>query len=195
MVYSRFLNKACIITNPEKELKPDGSASDPWTLCSVLQVEVLKTLINLIPIWSSGIMIAVLINQHSFPVLQALTLDRRLIGDFKIPPGSFGIFTVLALTIWVTLYDRAIIPLLSPYTKNPHGIGVRARIGLGLFISILATASAALVERRRRAIALRQGFADNPRGQVSWLFELLTPIFHIVIVWDNYMNLYAIFSG
>lgn len=171
----RFLNKACMISNPEKELKADGSPSDPWNLCSVMQVEVLKTLIDLLPIWSAGIMIAVLISQHSFPVLQALTMDRRLAGNFKIPPGSFGIFSVLTLTIWVALYDRAIVPLLSKYTKNPHGIGIRARIGLGLFISILATATAALVERRRRATALRQGLADEPKVQVEMSAMWLIP--------------------
>ncbi|XP_047947032.1 protein NRT1/ PTR FAMILY 1.2-like [Salvia hispanica] len=134
-----FFNKACIIINSEKEVNPDGSPSDPWRLCTVMQVEVLKSLIDLVPVWSAGIMIAVLINQHSFPVIQALTLDRTLAGNFQIPAGSFGIFSVIALTLWVVLYDRAIVPRLSKYTKNPRGIGVRARIGLGLFISCLAT--------------------------------------------------------
>ena len=149
-------------------MNPDGSPSDPWRLCTVMQVEVLKSLIDLVPVWSAGIMIAVLINQHSFPVIQALTLDRTLAGNFQIPAGSFGIFSVIALTLWVVLYDRAIVPRLSKYTKNPRGIGVRARIGLGLFISCLATASAALVERKRRAAALRQGLQDNPKA-VVWL--------------------------
>ncbi|KAH6779007.1 Major facilitator superfamily protein [Perilla frutescens var. hirtella] len=171
----RFLNKACIISNPEKELDADDSPSDPWKLCSVLQVEVLKSLIDLVPIWSTGIMIAVLISQHSFPVVQALTLDRRLAGNFKIPPGSFGIFSVITLTLWVALYDWAIVPLLAKYTKNPRGIGLRARIGIGLFISCFATATAALVERRRRAAALHQGLADYPKAQVDMSAMWLVP--------------------
>ncbi|XP_057785770.1 protein NRT1/ PTR FAMILY 1.2-like [Salvia miltiorrhiza] len=171
----RLLNKACILSNPEKEVNADGSASDPWRLCSVLQVEVLKSLIDLLPVWSAGIMIAVLINQHSFPVIQALTLDRRLAGNFKIPPGSFGIFSVIALTLWVVLYDRAIVPQISKYTNNPRGIGVRARIGAGLFISCIATATAALVERKRRAAALQQGLADHPKQQVDMTAMWLVP--------------------
>ncbi|KAL8505887.1 hypothetical protein ACS0TY_016927 [Phlomoides rotata] len=171
----RFLNKACIIRNPEKEINLDGSASDPWTLCSVIQVEVLKSLIELLPIWSTGIMIGVTISQHTFPVLQAGTLDRRLVGDFKIPPGSFGLFGVLTLTLWVTLYDRIIVPILFKRTNNARGIRVTTRIGIGLFVSCLAMAAAALVERARRAKALHQGLADYPKTQVEMSAMWLIP--------------------
>ncbi|KAG8376044.1 hypothetical protein BUALT_Bualt09G0022700 [Buddleja alternifolia] len=171
----RHLNKACIIRNREKELKADGSASDPWSLCSVLQVEVLKSLIELLPMWSTGIMIAVTISQHTFPVLQASTLNRRLIGNFDIPPASFGLFGILTLTIWLTLYDRVLVPRLSKHTKSSRGIGVKTRIGVGLFISCLATATAALVERTRRSRALHQGLADTPKAQVDMSAVWLIP--------------------
>ncbi|PIN08309.1 H+/oligopeptide symporter [Handroanthus impetiginosus] len=171
----RCLNKACILSEPEKDLKPDGSPSDPWTLCSILQVEVLKSLIQLLPIWSTGIMIGVTISQHSFPVLQAKTMNRRLIGNFKIPPGSFGLFAILTLTIWISFYDRVIVPRLSKRTKNPHGIAFKTRIGIGLFISCFATATAALVERTRRATAIRQGLAETPTVQVDMSAMWLIP--------------------
>ncbi|XP_012846427.1 PREDICTED: protein NRT1/ PTR FAMILY 1.2-like [Erythranthe guttata] len=162
----RYLNKACMLINPEKEVKADGSPSDTWSLCSVMQVQVLKSLIQLLPIWSTGIMIGVTISQHSFPVLQANTLNRRLAGNFKIPAGSFGIFAILTLTIWVILYDRVIVPLLSKHTNNPRGIKVITRIGIGIFISCMATATAALVERARRAKAIHQGLEETPNAEV-----------------------------
>ncbi|KAL0410638.1 UNVERIFIED_CONTAM: protein NRT1/ PTR FAMILY 1.2 [Sesamum latifolium] len=171
----RFLNKSCIIRNPEKELKADGTASDPWSLCSVLQVEVLKSLIHLLPIWSTGIMIAVIISQHSFPVLQATTLDRRFIGSFKIPAASFGLFGIITLTLWVSLYDRVIVPQLSKYTKNPRGIGFKTRIGIGLFVSCFATTAAALVERARRARAIDEGLVDVQNAQVNMSAMWLIP--------------------
>ncbi|KAL0339040.1 UNVERIFIED_CONTAM: protein NRT1/ PTR FAMILY 1.2 [Sesamum angustifolium] len=171
----RFLNKSCIIRNPEKDVRPDGSASDPWSLCSVLQVEVLKSLIQLLPIWSAGIMIAVIISQHSFPVLQATTLDRRFIGSFKIPAASFGLFGIITLTLWVSLYDRVIVPQLSKYTKNPRGIGFKTRIGIGLFVSCFATTTAALVERARRTRAIDEGLADTPNIQVNMSAMWLIP--------------------
>ncbi|KAG8376351.1 hypothetical protein BUALT_Bualt09G0054100 [Buddleja alternifolia] len=114
----RYLNKACIIRNREKELKADGSASDPWSLCSALQVVVLKSLIELLPMWSTGIMIAVTISQHTFPMLQTSTLNRCVIENFDIPLASFGLFGILTLTIWLTLYDRVLVPRLSKHKKN-----------------------------------------------------------------------------
>lgn len=173
------MNKACIIRNPEKEVNPDGSVSDPWTLCSVIQVEVLKSLIELLPIWSTGIMIGVTISQHTFPVLQARTLDRRVAGNFKIPPGSYGLFAVLTLTLWVTLYDRVIVPILSKRTNNPRGLRVTTRIGIGLFVSCLAMAAAALVERARRVRALHQGLADYPNKQVMVKIEKVPSYLYI----------------
>ncbi|CDP16186.1 unnamed protein product [Coffea canephora] len=55
----RFLNKACIIIDPEKNLTTDGIVADPWTLCTVNQVEDLKTLLKVIPIWSTGMIIVI----------------------------------------------------------------------------------------------------------------------------------------
>lgn len=131
----------------------------------MLQVEVLKSLIELLPIWSSGIICGVTINQQSFPVLQANTMDRRLAGNFKIPAGSYTLFTVLTLTVWVAVYDSVIAPLVSKYTKH-RGIGVKTRMGIGIVASCLATAAAALVERSRRATAINQGLAETPKAQV-----------------------------
>ncbi|KAF7141985.1 hypothetical protein RHSIM_Rhsim06G0019300 [Rhododendron simsii] len=51
----RFLNKACIIRNPE-DITPEGEASHARSLCTVDQVEELKSLIRVIPLRSSSIM-------------------------------------------------------------------------------------------------------------------------------------------
>lgn len=117
----RFLNKACIIKNPEKDLDADGFAINQWSLCSMKQVEELKALIKVLPIWSTGIMIAATISQHSFAVLQATTMDRHLVAGFKIPAGSFSLFATITLTIWLAIYDRILAPFISKFTKRPRG--------------------------------------------------------------------------
>ena len=62
-----FLNKACVIQNPEeKYLTPDGRASDPWNLCTADEVGELKALIMVIPIWSTGVLMSPNVLQHSF---------------------------------------------------------------------------------------------------------------------------------
>ncbi|KAK6137043.1 hypothetical protein DH2020_029216 [Rehmannia glutinosa] len=97
---------------------------------------------------------------------------RRKIQD----PGRLLRFVrILTLTIWITLYDRVIVPRLSKYTRNPRGIGLKTRIGIGLFISCFATSTAALVERARRARAFQQGLAEDPKGQVNMSAMWLIP--------------------
>ncbi|KAL1080890.1 hypothetical protein V6Z11_D09G027000 [Gossypium hirsutum] len=177
----RFLNKACMIGNPEKDIDMDGRATNPWNLCTVKQVEELKALIKVLPIWSSGIIIAVSISQHSFPVLQARVMDRHLIpGGLKIPAGSFGVFAMITLTIWVATYDQIIVPLLSKFTKRSRGFSLKERMGMGLAISCVATAVAAMVESKRRATAIRQGLGDEPHGMVHMSAMWLVPQYSLI---------------
>ncbi|PIA64872.1 hypothetical protein AQUCO_00100384v1 [Aquilegia coerulea] len=171
----RCLNKACIIINKEKDVKTDGSATDPWSLCTVEQVEELKALLKVMPIWSTGIIIAVNISQQTFPYLQASSMDRHITSNFQIPAGSFGMFTVLTLIIWIAVYDRLIIPQLAKLTGKPYGIGLKQRIGIGLALSCMAMATSAIVENMRRKTAIRQGFADNPQGILNMSAMWLVP--------------------
>ncbi|XP_051151572.1 protein NRT1/ PTR FAMILY 1.1-like isoform X2 [Andrographis paniculata] len=153
----RFLNKACIVTEPWKELSSDGQAMDPWSLCTVEQVEELKALIKVIPIWSTGMIMSINNCQQSFLVLQAASMDRRITSGFTIPAASFGTFTVISAIAWITLYDRAFRPLASRIMGRPVYISPKTRMGLGIFLSILATLVTALVESIRRALAVEQG--------------------------------------
>ncbi|MCI02711.1 nitrate transporter NRT1-2, partial [Trifolium medium] len=97
-----FLDKAAIIT-PQDSINPDGSASDPWNLCSIQQVEEVKCLLRVLPIWLSGILYYVaLVQQNTMLVFQALQSDRRVFNtNFKIPAASYIIFTMLSLTICI----------------------------------------------------------------------------------------------
>lgn len=124
----RFLNKACIIRNRETDLKDDGSASNPWNLCTVDQVEDLKSLVRVIPIWSTSIILWLNMFKNQFIVLQAQTMDRRIGPNFKIPSASLGVFAVLAMTIWVTIYDRIITPRVG-------GLPNKQRMGIGLLMA------------------------------------------------------------
>ncbi|KAG5604402.1 hypothetical protein H5410_025894 [Solanum commersonii] len=118
----RCLNRACMIEDPQRDLNPDGSASNPWNLCSLEQVESLKAIVRVLPMWSTGFMIYVTMNQFSFSVLQAKTMDRHVIPQFELPAASFSVFLIIALTIWITFYDRVLVPLLSKYTGRPRGL-------------------------------------------------------------------------
>ncbi|KAL4194037.1 hypothetical protein AMTRI_Chr05g57210 [Amborella trichopoda] len=108
---------------------------DPWSLCSVEQVEDLKSLIKVFPIWSTGITIAITLHQH-FPVLQATAMDRHIGPNFEIPAGSFGVFSHLAKLTG----------------KRPRNL---CRMGAGLLALTGSMVVAALVEGARRKGALQ----------------------------------------
>ncbi|RWV77973.1 hypothetical protein GW17_00061128 [Ensete ventricosum] len=163
------------LRNQEKDLNPDGTASNTWNLCTVEQVEVLKSVVRVLPIWSSGIMVAVVISQYSFPVLQAGTMDRHMGSKFQIPAGSFVVFSIITLTLWVAIYDRLVVPPLSKITGRPRGFSLRQRMGIGQVLSCMATAAAAVTEGARRRKAIEQGLADDPQGIVNMSAMWLVP--------------------
>lgn len=177
MQFLRFLNKACAISNREEDLGSDGLALNPWRLCTTDQVEELKALVKVIPVWSTGIMMSINVSQNSFQLLQAKSMDRRLSSDstFQIPAGSFGMFTIIALISWVVLYDRAILPLASKIRGRPVRVNVKIRMGLGLFISFLAMAVSATVEHYRRKTAISQGLANDANTTVNISAMWLVP--------------------
>ncbi|KMT18018.1 hypothetical protein BVRB_2g032120 [Beta vulgaris subsp. vulgaris] len=169
----RFLNKACILKDPTQDVTPDGVAVDPWRLCTIDQVEDFKSVINIIPLWSTGIMLGVNANTSSFRVLQAISMDRHLFTqNFEIPPGSFGTFALITLMLWLVLYDRIIIPLASKVMGKPVRLNVKTRMGIGLLLSFICLVVAGIVESVRREMATRgdhNGASSTVRMSALWL--------------------------
>ncbi|KAJ6732478.1 PROTEIN NRT1/ PTR FAMILY 1.3 [Salix purpurea] len=158
----RFLNKACVIRNPEEDLISDGRASNPWSLCTVDEVEELKSLIKVIPIWSTGVLMSINVLQHSFIVFQASTMDRHITSKFQVPAASFTAFQLFSSVIWIALYDRVVIPLASKIRGKPTRLSLKQRIGIGILSSSAAMAALAIIETARRETAIKDGFSDDP---------------------------------
>jgi peptide/histidine transporter 3/4 len=160
----RCLDKAAIITD-ENQINLDGTAANPWKLCSVQQVEEVKCLLRIIPVWSTSILYQIpLLQQQTYAVFQALQMDRRLGStSFKVPAATYIIFTMLTLTIWIPLYDRIIVPFLQRLTGKDGGITLVQRMGIGMILAILCTVVSGLVEENRRHIALTR----PPLGQTN----------------------------
>ncbi|KAJ4830760.1 hypothetical protein Tsubulata_020793 [Turnera subulata] len=173
----RFLNKACTIRNPEEDLTPDGRASKPRSLCTVEQVEELKALIKVIPIWSTGMIMSLSICQTSLPVLQVVTMNRHITSNFEVPAGSFGAFLIIFMTIWVALYDRLLVPLASTINGKPTRLSTKQRMGAGILVSSASMAAFAMLESVRRAKAIEEGFSDDPKGVVNMSAMWLLPHF------------------
>ncbi|KAL5064744.1 hypothetical protein RYX36_026481 [Vicia faba] len=176
----RVLDKAAMIT-PQDKINPDGSPTDPWSLCSIQQVEELKCLVRVLPICFSGILFFLVVSQqHTVLVFQALQLNRRVgNSNFNIPAASYSVFIMLSTTLWLPIYDRLVIPFLRRFTGKEAGITILQRIGVGIFLSILSMFVSALVETERRHLALTNPIGIQPRkGAISsmsgfWLLPQL----------------------
>ncbi|EOA19644.1 hypothetical protein CARUB_v10003056mg [Capsella rubella] len=134
-------------------------SSNQWQLCSVQQVEELKSLISVLPIWSTGIILSLVTGcQVSFIVLQAKAMDRRtFIQGFQIPAGSYGIFLVISFVLFLVLYDLVIVPLVSWALREPFRLGVMVRMGAGYVISVVCISTLAAVEHDRQKTSRDEG--------------------------------------
>ncbi|XP_057479330.1 protein NRT1/ PTR FAMILY 2.7-like [Actinidia eriantha] len=146
----RFLNHAAL--RMEGDTNPDGSIAKPWKLCTLQQVEDLKTLIRIFPLWTSSIFLATPIGiQISLVVLQALTMDRRLGPHFKIPAGSILVFVSIYFCIAIILSDRLVRPMWQKLTGR--SLTHLQLIGVGHVLNVASMAVSALVESERRTTA------------------------------------------
>ncbi|XP_009369361.2 protein NRT1/ PTR FAMILY 2.9 [Pyrus x bretschneideri] len=177
----RCLDKAAILT-PDDKINPDGSAADPWKLCSMQQVEEVKCLLRVLPIWGAALIYHIaIVQQNTYVVFQALQSNRRLgKTSFQIPAASYSIFLMLGMTIWIPIYDRLLVPFLQRLTGKEGGITLLQRIGIGIFLSVITMLVSAFVEEHRRTIALTKPIPGiRTRGDISsmsgfWLVPQLT---------------------
>ncbi|XP_057867451.1 protein NRT1/ PTR FAMILY 2.13-like [Cryptomeria japonica] len=144
-----YLGRAAIIK--KEDFEENGSEPNPWKLCTVKKIQELKSVISVLPVWSSGIVASFMLmgSSHTYMVYQALHMNRNL-GSLLVPASSYIIFSMLATSIWLPLYERVVLPFFRRLTKREEGISVMERIGTGLVISVQAMTVAALVEVKRR---------------------------------------------
>ncbi|KAE8705135.1 hypothetical protein F3Y22_tig00110430pilonHSYRG00309 [Hibiscus syriacus] len=169
----RFLNKACIIRDADRSF--GSTLDDPWRVCTAQKVEELKALLKVIPIWSTGIMMSIAGSQHSFPVLQASTMNREFYGGFNIPAASLTVFIYVTIMFWVVLYERAIIPFASKIKGKQVYLSVYLRMGLGLLLSVIAMGLTAMVENVRLHKANHEGLVKYPDAMVNMSAMWLLP--------------------
>ncbi|KAH9693178.1 hypothetical protein KPL70_016595 [Citrus sinensis] len=143
----RFLDKAAVITDPETVRK------DRWRLCTLTQVEELKSFIRILPIWASTLDLAISFAQLStFFLSQAAVMDRNLGSNFTIPTGCVPIFSAInALILWhsaeVFTYVGQLEFFYNEATDGTRSISTAiflSEIGLG---SCLSNALVKIIER------------------------------------------------
>ncbi|KAF0928664.1 hypothetical protein E2562_006097 [Oryza meyeriana var. granulata] len=161
----RFLDHAAIIDR--------AAAASKWTLCTRTDVEEVKQVVRMLPIWATTIMFWTIHAQMTtFSVAQAELMDRRVGGSsFLIPAGSLTVFLIGSILLTVPFYDRLVLPIARRFTGNPHGLTPLQRVFVGLFFSIAGMSVSAVVERHR--------LTSSTHGAVLTVF-LLMPQFVLV---------------
>ncbi|KAM0925634.1 hypothetical protein ACQ4PT_004065 [Festuca glaucescens] len=123
-----------------------GKQTSPWQLCTVTQVEELKCVLQMLPVWACGIIFASAYTQMSTTfILQGDTLDP-LIGSFRVPAAVLSVFGTLSVMLWVPLYDCAVVPLARRLTGYRHGFTQLAWIGVGFVVLTVAMLLAGALE-------------------------------------------------
>lgn len=143
----RILDKAAI-------LEDNDDKNNSWIVSNVTQVEEVKLVLKLIPIWATCILFWTVYSQMmTFTTEQAIFMNRK-VGSFEIPAGSFSTFLFITILLFTSLNERLFVPIARKFTNNIQGITSLQRIGTGLVFSMVAMVVAALVERQRRSSAV-----------------------------------------
>ncbi|XP_029126001.1 protein NRT1/ PTR FAMILY 4.5 [Cajanus cajan] len=156
----RFLDKAAI--QRRSDVQPENQETpNPWKVCRVTQVENAKLILSMLPIFCCTIIMTLCLAQlQTFSIQQGSTMDPRIAKHFKIPPASIPIIPVAFLIIFVPFYDRICVPFLRKFTGISTGITHLQRIGVGLILSSISMAIAAIIEVKRKGVARDNNMLD-----------------------------------
>jgi solute carrier family 15 (peptide/histidine transporter), member 3/4 len=131
----------------------------------VSQVEELKMLLRMFPVWTSMVLFfSVTAQMSSTFIEQGAAMDNR-VGPFTLPPASLATFDVISVIICIPIYDAVLVPLARRVTGKDRGLSQLQRLGVGLALSVVGMVYAALVEARRLALS-RPGAA--PAASIMW---------------------------
>ncbi|KAK9051550.1 hypothetical protein SSX86_028177 [Deinandra increscens subsp. villosa] len=166
----KFFDRASIIT-PE-----DSENPHPWRLCTVTQVEEVKCVLRLLPIWLCTILSSVVfIQMISLFVEQGAAMNRK-VSNFHIPPASMTVFDIISTSAFIICYDKLILPLYVKITKTkPNPPSELQRIGIGLAIATIAIITAGVVEHHRLKYA-----SEGPKETSSLSIFWQTPQYVLV---------------
>ncbi|CAL5198022.1 unnamed protein product [Lathyrus oleraceus] len=175
----RFLDKAAI-----KEPKTDGNEINmarKWNLSTLTDVEEVKLVLKMLPIWATTIMFwTVYAQMTTFSVSQATTLNRHIGKSFQIPPASLTAFFIGSILLTIPIYDRVIVPITRKIFNNPQGLTPLQRIGVGLVFSICAMVAAALTESKRMRMAHLHNLTHDANSEIPMSVFWLVPQFFFV---------------
>ncbi|KAH9658651.1 protein NRT1/ PTR FAMILY 5.4 [Citrus sinensis] len=174
----KFLDKAMIID----EIDLASRERNPWRLCSLNQVEEVKLVIRLIPIWLSCLMFScILVQLHTFFTKQGSTMRRSIGSNFQVPPASLQSLVVSICDVFGIVGLQELFYDQMPEAMRSIGAAAYISIiGVGSFIN---TGVIEVVE----AITHRSWLVDNlNRAHLDyfyWVLAGLSALNLCVFIW------------
>ncbi|XP_023743727.1 protein NRT1/ PTR FAMILY 5.8 [Lactuca sativa] len=128
-----------------------GCSSDQNSSNSNHLFKIMKVIIRLLPIWTTLLMFAVIFQQPAtFFIKQGMTMKRSIGKSYNIPPATLQSAITISIILLMPFYDKIFIPITRFILRNDKGITTMQRIGIGMFLSVIAMVFAATVETKRR---------------------------------------------
>lgn len=140
------MDKAAYISSRDLSDKEQG-VNNPWRLCPITQVEEVKCILRLLPIWLCTIIYSVVFTQMASLFVEQGAAMKTTISNFHIPPASMSSFDILSVALFIFLYRRVLDPFVGKLKKSSSkGLTELQRMGVGLIIAVMAMVSAGIVE-------------------------------------------------
>uniref|UniRef100_A0A453EQ84 Peptide transporter PTR3-A n=2 Tax=Aegilops tauschii subsp. strangulata TaxID=200361 RepID=A0A453EQ84_AEGTS len=175
-------------------VRTGAGSTSRWSLSTVTQVEETKQMLKMLPVlFITFVPSAMLAQINTLFVKQGTTLERR-VGGFDIPPASLQGFVTVSMLVSVVIYDRLFVPCMRRLTKNPRGISLLQRMGVGLVLHIAIMVIASATERHRLAVARENGVLDSRGTMVRLSIFVLLPQFVLMGVADAFLSWTGEFS-
>uniref|UniRef100_A0A453EQE0 Major facilitator superfamily (MFS) profile domain-containing protein n=1 Tax=Aegilops tauschii subsp. strangulata TaxID=200361 RepID=A0A453EQE0_AEGTS len=169
-------------------VRTGAGSTSRWSLSTVTQVEETKQMLKMLPVlFITFVPSAMLAQINTLFVKQGTTLERR-VGGFDIPPASLQGFVTVSMLVSVVIYDRLFVPCMRRLTKNPRGISLLQRMGVGLVLHIAIMVIASATERHRLAVARENGVLDSRGTMVRLSIFVLLPQFVLMGVADAFLK-------
>ncbi|KAK7372070.1 hypothetical protein VNO80_05439 [Phaseolus coccineus] len=172
----RFFDKAAVVGDSDNGKDP----VNPWRLCTVTQVEEIKAIVRLLPIWATGIIFSTVYSQMSnYFILQGDNMDNHVSNTkIQISPATLSVFDTISVIFWVPVYDRIIVPIARKFSGRRNGLTQLQRMGTGLFISIFSMVYAVILENVRLKMVRRHNYYELDEVPMS-IFWQVPPYFII----------------
>ncbi|KAK9145614.1 hypothetical protein Sjap_005517 [Stephania japonica] len=151
----RVLDKAATLR--EKEMT-DPSKQNTWRLSTVNQVEEVKCILKMLPIWLCTIIYSVIFTQMASLFVEQGDFMNSDIGSSHLPATSMSAFDIMSVLIFTFVYNQLLVPVNGRLTGNPY-ISQLQRMGIGLLIGVLAMLAAATEIHRLKYV--------NSKGETS----------------------------